>query len=260
MRPHSDDQRILGELLDSDKLGTSGQSARILLLGVTPEIAVSPHLHNAYIIAAEKSQSMIDAIWPGNGVARAAVCADWSDLPVPDHSMSLVIGDGCLSVVGAIDELPRVLAETNRCLRHNGHLLLRLFCQPAQPETPEDVVVALRAGQIGSFHAFKWRLAMAIQASRQAMDVPVTDVWRVWRDTGLTARQLAAEHHWPLVQIETINLYRDSPAHYNFMSFDTTMAKLRDAGFELLARREGHYELANCCPHILLKKSLPTCQ
>ena len=51
-----------------------------------------------------------------------------------------------------------------------------------------------------------------------------------------------------------MEFYRGSPARYNFMRYDDTIRHLQRAGFDLLATRSGSYELAERCPHVLLRK------
>jgi hypothetical protein len=116
------------------------------------------------------------------------------------------------------------------------------------------VIAALRSGSISNFHAFKWRIAMAIQGADDAPDVAVDAVWRAWNASGIDARALAKARGWPPEQVKTIDFYRGSPARYNFMRFDSTIRHLRGAGFDLVARRIGSYELAERCPHVLLRK------
>ena len=197
---------------------------------------------------------MIDSAWPGNTARRWAICGDWLRAPFADEYFDLAIGDGCLTAVGFPDQLLGLLESVYRCLRNDGVLLLRLFCRPDVAEDPSAVIAALRAGRFGSFHAFKWRLAMAVQGSADADDVAVDTVWRVWNEAGIDRTALAREHGWSPAEVGTMEFYRGSPARYNFMRFDATIGHLRQAGFDLVAKRVGNYELAESCPHVLLRK------
>ena len=67
-------------------------------------------------------------------------------------------------------------------------------------------------------------------------------------------RALTEARGWPPEELSTMEYYRGSPARYNFMRFDQTIRYLRQAGFDLVATRAGSYELAERCPHVLLKK------
>ncbi len=87
-----------------------------------------------------------------------------------------------------------------------------------------------------------------------APDVAVDEVWRVWNAARIDGDALASARGWLPEEIETIEYYRGSPARYNFMRFDQTIRHLQQAGFDLVATRTGNYELAERCPHVLLRK------
>jgi len=255
LRPCEEDVRIVDEMLaaETDLFGAFA-TRRAWLLGVTPEIATAYRLQDIDLLAVERVRAMIDSAWPGNTDNRHAICADWMHAPFADKSFDLAIGDGCLTVAGYPDELLRLLASVHRCLRRDGYLMLRLFCRPDVAETPDAVIAALHSGAIGSFHAFKWRLAMALQGTADAPDVAVDAVWRIWNAARINARALAEARGWVLAQVGTMEFYRGSPARYNFMRYDATISHLQRAGFDWVATRIGRYELAECCPHVLLRK------
>lgn len=255
LRPCAEDVRILEEMLAAEpEVFGAAAKKRAWLLGVTPEIATLRWPQELELLAVERVQAMIDAVWPGDTDRRRAICADWLDAPFPDQSFDLAVGDGCLTAVGFPDELSRLLASVHRCLRRDGYLMLRLFCRPDVAETPNAVIAALQSGAPGSFHAFKWRLAMAVQGMADAPDVAVDAVWQIWNAAQIDMRALAEARGWLPEQVRTIEFYRGSPARYNFMRFDDTIRHLQQAGFDLLATRTGSYELAERCPHVLLRK------
>jgi SAM-dependent methyltransferase len=238
---------------EPDLFGTAAKN-RTWLLGVTPEIATVRWPKDIDLLAVERVRVMIDSTWPGDTDSRWAICANWLQAPFADESFDLAIGDGCLTAVGFPDELPRLLASVHRCLRRDGYLMLRLFCRPDVAETPDAVIAALHSGAIGSFHAFKWRLAMAVQGKADAPDVAVDAVWQIWNAARIDAQALAEARGWTLAQVGTMEFYRGSPARYNFMRFDETIRHLQRAGFALVATRTGNYELGERCPHVLLRK------
>lgn len=255
LRPCSDDVSIVEELLAGEpELFGANAKKRAWLLGVTPEIAAARPLQEIDLFAVERVRAMIDSAWPGDTETRWAICGDWLRAPFADGNFDLAIGDGCLTVVGFPGQLQSLLGSVYRCLRRDGCLLLRLFCQPDVAEAPAAVIDAVRCGAIGSFHAFKWRLAMAVQGIADAPDVAVDAIWRAWHAAQIDAQELAGERGWSLAEVGTMEFYRGSPARYNFMRFDATIRHLQQAGFELVATRTGNYELAERCPHILLKK------
>jgi SAM-dependent methyltransferase len=260
VRPCVEDVQIIEEILsvETELLDSAGRK-RAWLLGITPEIGAARCLQNFDLFAVERVQAMIDHVWPGNSDRRRAVCADWIRAPFPDESFDLAIGDGSLTPVGAPDQLSELLSSVQRCLRSGGYLLLRLFCRPDVGETPDDVIADLLTGAIGSIHAFKWRLSMAVQGMGDAPDVALHEVWRTWHDARIDVAALAEANAWSREEIGTMELYCGSPARNNFMRFDVALNYLQKAGFDLVARRTGNYELAERCPHVLLRKrsSLP---
>lgn len=253
LRPCAEDILLAGEMLGC-AISLKDRGRRAWLLGVTPEIASAPWLQPYDLIAVERAQPMINTLWYENSGGRLAVCADWRNSPLPGASIDLVVGDGCLTVVDFPEGLTRLLREAYRCLTGDGHLMLRLFCRPDAGEAPEQVIAALLSGKIGSIHAFKWRLLMAVQSSDDTRDVAVARVWEIWDGVRREAQRQAVALGWPPAAVATMELYRDSPARYNFMTYGATMHELRSAGFELLSMRTGTYELAERCPHVLLAK------
>lgn len=254
LRPCAEDVRILEEMIaGGTDLFVTAARKRAWLLGITPEVAAARWLQGVDLVAVERIKAMIDSAWPGDTGSRQAICADWTAAPFPDESFDLVIGDGCLTSVGFPDELSCLLASVHRCLRRDGYLMLRLFCRPDVTETPAAVIAALHSGAIGNFHAFKWRLLMAVQGIADASDVAVDAAWRIWSAARIDPRALATARGWLAEQVATIEVYRGSPARYNFMRFDETIRHLQRAGFDLLATRTGSYELAERCPHVLLR-------
>ena len=66
---------------------------RVLLLGVTPELADL----GAQTIGIDKNSAMAAHLWPGNTAHRQALAGDWLALPFARDSFSAAIGDGSLS-------------------------------------------------------------------------------------------------------------------------------------------------------------------
>lgn len=254
LRPCAEDIAIVAKILAGEpELFGGNAKRRAWLLGVTPEIATAAPLQGIDLFAVERVWAMIDSAWPGDTRSRCAIRADWLRAPFLDESFDLAIGDGCLTVVPDLHDLSLLLASVHRCLRRDGFLMLRLYCRPDVGETPDAVIAALHSGAIGSFHAFKWRLAMAVQGDA-APDVAVDAVWQTWHAARIDKSVLAAARGWKPEAVETMEFYRGSPARYNFMRFDATIRQLEQAGFDLVATQTGNYELAERCPHVLLRK------
>ena len=124
-------------------------------------------------------------------------------------------------------------------LRSNGIMIMRYFVQADDPERPEVVFADLREGRIGSFHAFKWRLAMSLQANASE-GVRVDDIWRKWAAANVTTG-------YPNEAVNTIETYRGSDHRLTF----TTLGQIRDLHAGLFEEKSCivcGYELAERCP------------
>jgi SAM-dependent methyltransferase len=227
-----------------------GGPLRALLLGVTPELAVIPWQRPCELVAVDESEAMIARVWPGDAPHRRAIRGSWFDLPVSPHSLDCVMGDGCFTVIDYPDGYRKLAASLARVLVSGGLFSVRLFCRPARPERLEDVFEALEAGRIGNFHAFKWRLAMALHRDDIARGVAVADVWTAFHERVHDRAALARRLAWPLAEVETIDNYRGANARYTYPTVEEVVAVLA-AEFELLNEWRGRYELAERCPQLL---------
>src|SRR5689334_1890777 len=73
-------------------LRTSPQAPRVLVLGVTPEIHGMPWPRGSDVVAVDRSEAMIAAVWPGP--PGSAHRGEWTALPLPDRSRDVVLCDG----------------------------------------------------------------------------------------------------------------------------------------------------------------------
>ncbi|MCB1717874.1 MAG: methyltransferase domain-containing protein, partial [Candidatus Competibacteraceae bacterium] len=228
---------------------------RVLLLGVTPELATLPWPAGTELVAIDRSAAMIGALFPTTGVPAGARAArgEWLALPRADRSVDLAVGDGCLSNLGFAADYRRFAAELARVLADDGRLLLRLFAAPPAPESLAEIGAALAAGAIGSMHALKWRLAMAVQPAHR--NVAVVDIRRAFDELVVDRAALAARTGWPDDVIATIDNYRGSSLVYSFPTADEVDAALAPA----LVRVHRHapaYELGDRCPTVVWSRAV----
>lgn len=215
-----------------------------LVLGVTQELVAMPLPAGSSLTCVDRDPAMIDALFTPRADCRAVV-GDWLALPLVDAAMDLAIGDGAASVLAYRTDYTVFAAELSRVVRRGGEVVLRLFAI-TRPETLDDVRAALP--RIGSFHALKWRIAMAIQspgrsvavaAIRDAFDLLVPD-----------RAALAARTGWPREVIDHIDVYRGSPAHYSFPTVDEVSAAFAPHLVEISRHTPG-YELGERCPTVV---------
>ena len=252
LRPSPEDIDCFSAIVAQFSDEQSRQPLTVLLLGVTPEIA---HMHwpeNTRLIAADYSSQMIRAVWtmqdqPG----RLAISSDWRSLPLQDHEAGIVIGDGCFTLLPYPEGYQALARELRRVLRDDGLLVMRFFVSAAEVTTAEDVHAQLLAGEIGNFHIFKFRLAIALQQSA-ADGVCVGDVWESWNAQGYDIEALAAQLNWQAGVMRTIDAYRGMPARYTY----PTVAEVETAlspWFEPVAQYNHDYEFGENCPTLVLR-------
>ncbi len=221
---------------------TTRGPVRALVLGVTPELVGLPWPTGSAITAVDRSAAMIAAHRPPH---TTCVRADWRALPCAAATADVVVGDGALSVLASAD-YGQVARELARVLAPGGELVLRLF---TAPDVRKTVAALAAAPSPGSFHAFKWRLAMALAAGG---DVAVAAIARAFDELAPDRAALAAATGWSPAAIATIDAYRGSELVYSFPPRATVLAALAPH-FELAAAHVPGYELGERCPTVVLR-------
>jgi predicted dehydrogenase len=240
LRPGPEDIRVMEQQVRDWVERSTANHCDVLLCGVTPEIASMDWPPDTRLWAVEKSLAMIREVWPaGDSPMKQAVQGEWTCLPFAPGSFDIVIGDGCLTSLKYPQQQAHFLQAVRTVLRSQGMMIMRHFVHADEPERPETVFADLREGRIGSFHAFKWRLAMSLQESA-GEGVRVDDIWRKWTDAKVATA-------WPKEAVDTITTYRGSDHRLTF----TTLKEVRDLHAGLFV--DSHcstqgYELAERCP------------
>jgi len=255
LRPVGEDADLYWRAISSSLAESELAAARVLLLGVTPELASLPWPAGSSLLACDSSLDMLQGIWPLGrfpGSFAAALNADWLALPLARGACSAIVGDGSLSTFDRADDYRRCAQEFHRVLQPGGCLILRLFCQPRRPESPEQVLADLRRGQVGNFHAFKWRLVMAIHASDE--NARLADIWARWESEFPAPEPVAALSGWSMDAIRTLEAYRHAAARYSFYGLDEA-GSLLSPQFEFLGAAWPGYELGERCPIVSFRRA-----
>lgn len=253
MRPVAEDVGVVLEEVRAWRAEHGGRGPRVLLLGVTPELATMPWPRGTSLVAVDRSAPMIEAVFPKEGLpahARAE-CADWRALPRGDGSVDVVVGDGCFSVFSFPGEALGFAREVRRVLGPGGRFVIRVFAAPDERESLGAIARDLGAGEIGSFHALKWRLAMALHVSAEA-GVTLGDVHAACWELRHVLTDLAGAPGFEPEVTATIEAYRGSSVRYTF----PTVAQLEEAlagTFAIGARLPKSYELGERCPTLVLR-------
>ena len=224
----------------------------MLVLGVTPELCSLTTLAGMRVIAMDRSREMIRAVWPGPlHRGDSAVCGDWRRLPFSDTSVDVVLSDGCLSTLSFPEGYMEVCAELRRVLAENGRCVARCFVQAETPEPLADVLGDLADGRVNGFHAFKWRLAMALQPEAER-GVVLADVWDALQAAEPDLAALSRRIGWPIEVVRTIDAYRGVGASYAFPTLDALRRLFSEGGFAILDVIHPAYELGERCPSLIL--------
>ena len=180
-----------------------------------------------------------------HGDAAVGVNANWLRLPLAATSIDAIVGDGALTVLPGQVAVTSCVRELARVLRPGGVLALRLFCPPPVAEQTHAVIADALAARVGGFHAWKWRLVMAMHAQQTA--VTLGDIWRLFAERVADRDALARATGWSRAAIDTVDAYRDASARYSFVGVDA-LAALMAPDFALDSVAHGSYELADRCP------------
>lgn len=238
LRPCPEDVNNFQQAIGSD-------AGRCLLLGVTPELAgLSPSL-----TAIDNCAAMISALWTGK---QPVILGDWLDLPFAAGSFDTIVGDGCLVLLAHPVQHSKFFEQLVRVLAPGGKILLRIFVSSEQTESREFVCQQALNAQINSFHAFKWRLSMAIAAESPDRNFNVAETCATFDRLLPDRKQLTALTGWRADEIETVDFYRGSPAIYSYPTLEQ-VRKCIPATLHEIDVIYGSYELADRCPIMVLE-------
>lgn len=241
LTPHRDD-------VENARKALGCCSGIFLLLGVTPEYGVLTDR----MVAIDRRAAVISDLWMRQFPERGAVRANWLQLPFPQDSFAAAVGDGCPSALSYPNQYEPMFDQLKRVLQPRGRLAMRAFVRPTQAETCDFVQEQAVSANIDSFHAFKWRLAMAMAAEAGDANVAVTDIHARFNELNPKRGELAAATGWNSAAIGTIDAYRDSPIQLSF----PTLSELRQTyspAFREVDLMYGSYELTESCPLLVLE-------
>jgi SAM-dependent methyltransferase len=229
----------------------AGHNDRVLLLGVTQELANI----GAHVTAIDRNASMIANIWPGDTNARRAFCGDWLALPFDENEFTAAIGDGSLSAIQYPADYRALFAQLARVLKPGGVFACRMFLTPDEIESVETVKAKALAGEITSFHAFKWQFAMAMVQETGDPNIAVAAILDRFNTLFPDRAALSAATDWSDVDIETIDVYKNSPDIYSFPMLAQLRETIPETFHSVRLVQAGAYPLAEHCPLIVMERA-----
>jgi methyltransferase family protein len=224
---------------------------KVLLLGVTPELADL----GADLTAVDRNDNMLKHVWPGDSLRRRACLGDWRNLQLGSNVFSSCIADGSLNAVTYPDEIVRILNGVSEALEPGGRFVCRLYATPDRCESLDDVRAAAMNGGIQSFHALKWRVAMATVAAQHNPNIRVTAILESFERLFPDRKMLTQRCGWPQEIIDTIDVYRDSTDIYCFPAAGQFLSLVPSGFVQTRLVDSGSYELAERCPLLVMDRA-----
>ena len=246
LRPVAEDvQRLHSAWASStDSSMFPSRKIKVLLLGVTPELASHQWAHEFQLSAVDANEAMIQRVWPGDTEQRRAYCGSWLNIPLADASFDLIVSDCGLTPLAEPGQVAVLGQELRRLLRRDGRVVMRHFARPANATSLAQLVQLVESGKLQNFHELKLRFLLALAANLPA--VPLHEAWVCFEQHFPDRAQLAEQLGCSLEIIATIDTYRGREGRYAFPTLAELAQQFRD--FSLKAGPVATYPLAECCP------------
>jgi hypothetical protein len=244
LTPTPDDGALLLHLLESC-LRAGKPTARLAVLGVTPQVIQLPWPSCASIHAFDHSSSMIERVWrPNPRVQSTCALAPWQSPPISDGFFDAICGDGSLNCLPTQEEYVAIFAELARVSKADAAMAIRCFTRPDEGETLDAVRHATMSGSVGSFHSLKWRIAMSVAGNDGV--VAVQSIYNAF-EASFDRNELSNTTGWPLQVINTIDAYRGVATAYTFPTLGQWQKRCQPY-WRVDQVLYAQYELADCCP------------
>ncbi len=251
LRPSAQDFTFL-----NDAIGTWAHEngvPRALILGVTPELYNLQWPNGTDILAVDHTQSMIDSVWPGP--RNAAICAEWTTMPLQTASRDIVLCDGGVNLLEYPHKHHQFVRTLHQVTSSDGLCVLRLFVPPKERETSDEVLQDLLDAKIPNLNLLKLRLWMALHEDI-TQGIQLKQIWNAIHEVAPDFDRLATHIGWPIEHLMAINTYRNCPTRYYFIDLDDVCHLFCESpgGFTLDAVYVPTYELGEQCPTVVFRR------
>jgi ubiquinone/menaquinone biosynthesis C-methylase UbiE len=173
-------------------------------------------------------------------------------MPFADDSFDGVVGDGSFTLLEYPLQYRQLFSHLERVMKPGGLLIVRIFAAPETGETCAMACSDAMHGKIQGFHAFKWRLSMAMTSEACNPNLRVADTHEMFNHLLPDRERLARASGWSMEDISTIDFYQGSSARYSYPTL-TQFRHIIPPGFRETGLIRGTYELAERCPILALE-------
>lgn len=227
---------------------------RALLLGVTPAIATMRWPAGARLFALDWSEGMLRNVFPHASLDSFALRlrGDWREMPLADHCVDLVLGDGCYSTFPTLEGPELMNREVARVLRPGGSFCLRCHRRLDDTAPMEQLFGRLLAGEFRDLDMFRWQLAMSLHGDSQD-GVCLGDVWNAWQEHVPDPRRVQPRLGWTDDAIANLESWKGSRSRYFFPTLGQ-LRSLATAHFELEDCDIPEYDWGEHFPRLILRR------
>jgi hypothetical protein len=224
--------------------------SRVLLLGVTPELASI----GTQTVAVDWSPTAVTHIWPGGASGRSTMRANWLALPCASGSFSGVVGDGSLNCLEFPRDYDRLFAQLAAVLSPGGRVAIRVYTRPVRCEPVAMTFARAMAGDVTSIDALKWLIAHALCAERATTNLPALDILDGFNRAVPDRAALADATGWSLDHIAQLDAYASLAHVFSFPTREEVLAVVPPSFATAQFVDVGSYELADRCPILVLDR------
>lgn len=252
-RPHEQDVKFISKVLSGENVAY--KSNRLLLLGVTPELATLEIPEDSKMIAVDNNEAMIKNVWPElNDPRKEVKFGDWLDMSFDHKSFDIIMGDGVFAPLRYPKQARKLLQNVRNLLHSEGLFIFRIFLNNEEPENPENVIDAVLSGDIKSVWPFKFRLMRSVQ-SETVQGAKMDNVWKFLVNEGPDFDTLIKKTGWPSQSLESFKLYEGSEVVITYPKLTEIRTLFEEENFEEIECFTPEYDLGEYCRTFVLTPS-----